>query len=109
MYWSIGVNSRLNTFNKNIKNDFNNGITLTNLDLNSVNVDFSDFSNQLFVETLFSKIFIIGTGAELKHLKIQSPTLQNTQPIFDNCDYFSLFGTIKFDSFDNILYTVINL
>ncbi|CAM3724433.1 patatin-like phospholipase family protein [Flavobacterium gelidilacus] len=99
-YWSFGINSRLNTFNKNIQNDFNDGTTLTNLDINSINIDFSDFSNQIFVETIFSKLFLIGTGVELKHLKIQSPTLQNVTPVFDKSDYFSVFGNIKYDSFD---------
>lgn len=99
-YWSFGINSRLNTFNKNIQNDFNDGTTLTNLDINSINIDFSDFSNQIFVETIFSKLFLIGTGVELKHLKIQSPTLQNVAPVFDKSDYFSVFGNIKYDSFD---------
>ncbi|WP_339834690.1 patatin-like phospholipase family protein [uncultured Flavobacterium sp.] len=99
-YWSFGINSRLNTFNKNIQNDFNDGTTLTNLDINSINIDFSDFSNQIFVETIFSKLFLIGTGVELKHLKIESPTLQNITPVFDKSDYFSVFGTIKYDSFD---------
>jgi NTE family protein len=99
-YWSFGINSRLNTFNKNIQNDFNNGTTFTNLDINSINIDFSDFSNQIFVETIFSKLFLIGSGVELKHLKIQSPTLQNITPVFDKSDYFSVFGNVKYDSFD---------
>ena len=99
-YWSFGVNSRLNTFNKNIQNDFNDGTTLTNLDINSINIDYSDFSNRIFVETIFSKLFLIGTGVELKHLKIQSPTLQNIRPVFDKSDYFSVFGNLKYDSFD---------
>ena len=99
-YWSFGINSRLNTFNKNIQNDFNQGITFTDLDINSINIDFSDFSNRIFVETIFSKKFLIGTGLELKHLKIESPTLQNVTPIFDKSDYFSVFGNIKYDSFD---------
>ncbi|MFT7250294.1 MAG: NTE family protein [Flavobacterium sp.] len=99
-YWSFGINSRLNTFNKNIQNDFNSGTTFTNLDINSINIDFSDFSNQIFLETIFSKLFLIGTGVELKHLKIQSPTLQNVTPVFDKSDYFSVFGNVKYDSFD---------
>lgn len=99
-YWSFGFNSRLNTFNTNIKNDFNNGITLTDLDLNSVNIDFSDLTNKVYVETIFSKLFLIGTGVEIKSLKIQSPTLQNTKPIFDKSDYVSIFGNLKYDSFD---------
>ncbi|WP_339888744.1 patatin-like phospholipase family protein [uncultured Flavobacterium sp.] len=99
-YWSFGINSRLNTFNKNIQNDFNEGTIFSDLDINSINIDFSDFSNQVFVETIFSKLFLVGTGVELKHLKIQSPTLQNLTPIFDKSDYFSVFGNLKYDTFD---------
>ncbi len=104
-YWSLGINSRFNSFNRNIKTDFNNGQTLTNLDLNSINIDFSDLSNQIFLQTLFSQKFVIGGGIELKHLKFTSPTLQNITPVFDKSDYFSAFGYIKFDSFDKKHFT----
>ncbi|HBK83846.1 MAG TPA: patatin, partial [Flavobacterium sp.] len=97
-YWSFGINSRLNTFNKNIQANYNNANILANL--NSINIDFSDFSNRVFLETTFSNLFVVGMGAEMKHLEIKSPTFQNSRPIFNNSDYFSLFGTIKFDSFD---------
>jgi NTE family protein len=99
-YWSFGVNSKLNTFNKNIKNDFNNGLILDTFNINSINIDFSDFSNSIYFETFFSKKFLIGTGLELKHLKIQSQTLQNVNPVFENSDYLSVLGYLKYDSFD---------
>jgi NTE family protein len=100
-YWSFGVNSKYTSFNRNIKTDFNNGTTFSDLNLNSINIDFSDISHQAFLQTLFSKKFIIGGGCELKHLKFFSPTIQNITPIFDNSDYFSVFGFVKYDSFDN--------
>ena len=99
-YWSFGFNSRLNAFNKNLKNDFNNGLSMSNFNLNTINIDYSDFSNQIFFQTIYSKLFIIGTGVELKTLKIKSPTLQNITPVFDNSTYFSFFGNIKYDSLD---------
>lgn len=99
-YWSFGINSRFTTFNKNIPSDFNNGVTLTTLGLNSLNIDYSDFSNQLYVQTIFAQKFSLGVGAELKHLKIKSETLLATNPVFDNSDYFSLFGYLKYDSFN---------
>ncbi len=104
-YWSLGINSKYNSFNRNIKTDFNNGQTLTNLDLSSINIDFSDLSNQIFLQTLFSQKFIVGGGFELKHLSFSSPTLQNSTPVFDKSDYFSAFGYLKFDSFDNKHFT----
>lgn len=100
-YWSFGFNSRYAGFNRNIPNDFNNGVTFTDLGLNSVNIDYSDFTNQIYMQTIFAQKFSIGAGIELKHLKISSETLQNTRPIFENSDYFSIYGYMKYDSFDN--------
>jgi NTE family protein len=99
-YWSFGINSKYSTFNKNIPSDFNNGLTLTTLGINSLNVDYSDFSNQLYLQTIFAQKFSIGGGVELKHLKIKSETLLTTDPVFDNSDYLSMFGYVKFDTFN---------
>ena len=100
-YWSFGFNSRYTGFNRNVPNDFNNGITFSDLGLNSVNIDYSDLTNQMYMQTIFAQKFSIGAGIELKHLKISSETLENTRPIFENSDYFSIYGYMKYDSFDN--------
>ena len=99
-YWSFGINSKYATFNKNIPSDFNNGLTLTTLGINSLNVDYSDLSNQIYLQTIFAQKFSIGGGIELKHLKIKSETLLSTNPIFDKSDYLSFFGYLKFDTFN---------
>ena len=103
-YFSFGVKSRLNQFNRNVspnkagKNVF--GVT----SLNSINLDFSDFSNQAYLQTIFKQKFIVGGGLELKHIKITSSTVQNTIPIFENSDYLNFFGYLKYDSLDNIYF-----
>ncbi|WP_445710546.1 patatin-like phospholipase family protein [Flavobacterium sp.] len=99
-YWSFGIKSKYSYFSKNVPNDFNNGFTLSSLGINSLNVNYSDLSNQVYLQTIFAQKFSIGTGIELKHLKIDSPTLQNIRPVFDNSDYFSIYGYMKFDSFN---------
>lgn len=99
-YWSIGVKSKYTYFSKNVPNDFNNGLTLSNFDINSLNIRYSDFSNQLYLQTIFAHKFSIGSGIELKYLKIESPTLKNIEPVFDNSNYLSLFGYMKYDSFN---------
>jgi NTE family protein len=99
-YWSFGINSKFATFNKNIPSDFNNGLTLTALGINSLNVDYSDLSNQIYLQTIFAQKFSIGGGIELKHLKIKSETLLSTNPVFDKSDYLSFFGYLKFDTFN---------
>lgn len=103
-YFSFGLKSRFYQFNRNIGSDFSGGTIFEDLGINSINIDYSDFTQQVYLQTIFVQRFMIGAGVELKHLKIKSETLQNTQPTFDDSDYFSLFGYLKYDSYDNKYY-----
>ncbi|WP_333599635.1 patatin-like phospholipase family protein [Flavobacterium sp.] len=103
-YWSFGLKSRYNAFNRNVSTDFKNGELLTQLGLNSINIDFSDLTNQAYMQTVFIQKFLIGAGIEYKHLKIRSDNLGTISPTFENSDYASVFGYMKYDSFDNKLF-----
>ncbi len=103
-YWSFGFKSRYNTFNKNVITDFRNGELLTQLGLNSINIDFSDLTNQAYLQTVFIQKFLIGAGIEHKYLKIESKNLGQINPIFEKSSYASIFGYLKYDSFDNKLF-----
>lgn len=100
-YWSYGFKSRLNKFNKNTATDFNNGELTKEVGINTINIDYSDFSNQFYAQTIFVQKFLIGGGLEYKHLKIDSQTTENVKPVIENSDYISLFGYLKYDSLDN--------
>jgi NTE family protein len=100
-YFSFGFKSRFNQFNRNITTDFSKGNFFTQYSINSINIDFSDFTNQAYLQTIFAQKFLIGAGLEYKHIKIKSKTLENNNPIFENSDYASAFGYVKYDSFDN--------
>ncbi|WP_288982445.1 patatin-like phospholipase family protein [uncultured Flavobacterium sp.] len=99
-YWSFGFNSKFNSFNRNIATDFENGVIFTNLGINSVNIDFTDLTNQAYVQTIFAQKFSFGAGLEFKYLNIESETLQNTKPVFDKSNYLSAFGYLKYDTFN---------
>ncbi len=106
LYWSIGVKSRLNTFNKGVSASLLLADEeLENTTLNKIDVDLLDFTNQFYLQTFFRKDFRFKIGAELKHLKFDSETfLENTnedKTVFENSEFFSLFGNLKYDSFDN--------
>ena len=106
LYWSIGVKSRLNTFNKSVSAALLLTDTeLENTSINKIDVDLLDFTNQFYLQTFFRKYFRFKIGAELKHLKFDSETfLENTNDettIFENSAFFSFFGNLKYDSFDN--------
>ncbi len=105
-YWSIGVNSRFNTFSKNISAE----LLLTdeemqNTSLNKIDVELKDFTNQFYVQTLFSKDFRLRLGAEHKHLKFDSETflenINDEKTVFENSNYLSFFGNLKHDTYNN--------
>lgn len=103
-YWSFGLKSRYSSFNRNVNTDFKNGELLAQLGLNSVNIDFSDFTNQAYLQTVFIQKFLIGAGIEFKHLNIKSENLGTTSQTFEDSDYGNVFAYMKYDSFDNKLF-----
>jgi NTE family protein len=105
-YWSIGVKSRFNQFNKNVNaslllQDDNQELS----SLNKIEINLQDFTNQFYLQTQFRKDFAFSLGGEHKRLKIQSETIldesQNDDVIFENTDYLSVFGTLKLDTYNN--------
>jgi len=109
-YWSVGINSRYNTFHKSI----NASLLLEENELfaegvNKIDVELSDFTNQFFVQTLFRRDFSLKIGAEHKRLNISSETIldensNEDETVFEKSDFFSLFGELKFDTYDNKFY-----
>lgn len=97
---SFGFKSYYNQFNRNVAKEISS-TALNNPDINSLNIDFTDLTNQVYFQSLFVQKYLIGGGVELKFLKIKSETLANVDPIIDNSSYLSLFGYMKYDSFDN--------
>jgi NTE family protein len=97
-HFSFGYKSRLNQFNRNIYAI--NG-ELFDFDINSLNIDYLDFTNQVYLQTIFAQKFLIGGGLETKYLKIKSNTLSGPDAVFDDNDYLSVFGYLKYDSFDD--------
>ncbi|MEZ7505702.1 patatin-like phospholipase family protein [Flavobacterium sp. Arc2] len=97
---SFGFKSYFNQFNKNITSEFSI-LDFQDLGVSSINVDFSDVTNQIYFQSLFVQKFLIGGGLEYKFLKINSGTLANSNPVIDKSNYLSLFGYLNYDSFDN--------
>lgn len=96
---SFGFRSRLNQFNRNVTRSISQ-LEESNPNVNLINVDFFDITNQAYFQTIFVQKFLMGGGLEYKYLKIDSPTLSNSSNIIDKSNYFSVFGYLKYDSFD---------
>ncbi|APG60907.1 patatin-like phospholipase family protein [Christiangramia salexigens] len=106
-YWSIGLRSRYNNFDKDVKFDFareNGGLDDIG-GVREIEIDYKDFTNQFYLQTLFKQVFSFGLGAEHKYLKIASSTINNTSGmrsnVFEDNHYYSTFGYLKYDSYDN--------
>lgn len=100
-YFSFGLKSRYTRFTRNVQTELSQGFLQNDIGVSSINIEFQDLSNQAYVQTVFVQKFLLGAGVELKHLWINSPTLQATTPTFDRSNYLSLFGYLKFDNFDD--------
>lgn len=95
-YYSYGFSSRYNSFNTNIAID--------DPLLNSMNVQFTDFTSNVYMQTTFDRKFAIGIGLEYKKLKYSSKnvTSANNQPIiFDNSHYFNAISYLNLDTYDD--------
>lgn len=105
-YISIGLKSRYNQFETLINPTFvlqeDNPLLAQ---LNKVDIDFQDQTNQLFFQTLFAKEYALSLGFEHKRLQITTETLADETGLekftFENTDYYSLFGGLEIDTYDN--------
>ena len=110
-YWSLGFNSSYDFFDKNVPTDFvaNDLNNTSGFPVNKIDFQYSDFTNQLYGETLFNRIFLLGAGVEHKFLRYISETIGTDsdnvpRTIFDATNYYSAFGYIKYDTYDNIFF-----
>ncbi|MDT0642048.1 patatin-like phospholipase family protein [Zunongwangia sp. F363] len=106
-YWSIGLKSRYSNFDKAISFDFaNENAGLQGIGVNNLDIDYRDLTNQFYVETLFQQVFSFGMGAEHKYLKVTPESFLDEEGnvvnrVFEDNNYFSAFGYLKYDSYDN--------
>ena len=108
-YWSIGLRSRFNQFNRNVNVKlFLNDQEQSLAGLNKIGVEIEDQTNQIYIQTMFAKDFALSLGGEHKRLKIKSETVSANIPggtrFFENTDYLSVFGTLRLDTYDNKYY-----
>ena len=103
--WSVGLTSRYNHFEKNIKaSSIIEDSQLQGPQINKVEYEVNDFTNRFFLQTLFQQDFLLTLGLEHKRLKISTETISDEDPeldetIFEKSDFISTFGQLKLDSF----------
>lgn len=98
-YISYGFRSSYNHFTSNSR--FNKVSNLPNV--SSINLNYTDLTNQFFFQTTFSRKFALGFGAEHKWLRATTETFDsqiNPETIIDRSNYYNLFGYLKLDTYD---------
>ena len=105
-YWSVGINSKYIGF-KNYTNPA--GLINENMypEVDKIQMNFSEFTHQIFVETLIKKDLALKIGVELKDLKITTndnvflSTFETSEYRIEDGEFYSLFGSLKIDTIDN--------
>lgn len=104
-YWNYGIKSRFNTFSKDVEFDFiNQGQLQDAPDLNKLDIKMSDFTNQIYMQTVWKEEFTFGVGLEHKLLQIETETLvdDNGKEVYlEDENYFSVYSFLKFDSLND--------
>ena len=116
-YWSFGINSRFNEFAKEIDFDLIRGNFQVPVaaNVNTINLDVTDFTNQIYVETVLREEFAFRTGLEHKFLKYSTKTLgrneedlalsalrmNDDRTLFEKSNFYSAFGQLKLDTYDD--------
>ena len=108
-YWSVGLNSRYNEFNKNVAaSALLSQQAIIAAGVNKLGIKVTDITNKIFLQTQYKNDLSLTLGAEHKRLKITSETIlsssNQSETIFDKSDYVSTFANLRFDSFDNKYY-----
>ncbi|WGD36011.1 patatin-like phospholipase family protein [Olleya sp. YS] len=106
IYWSIGLSSRYSEFDQAfVANAFLTPAQMASSGINKISTDVSDLTNQFYLQTLFRNDLVFTVGAEHKKLKIKTETILSSQnqneTVFENSNYLSLFGALKFDTYDS--------
>ncbi len=101
-YTSFGIRSRYNSFQSNVRFDEAN--------INKISLEYEDFTNQFYFQTVFNRKFAIGVGAESKRIKAFTETISSVEGndvqnnegrlYFDKSNYYNLISYLKLDTYD---------
>ena len=118
-YWSFGINSSFADFDENIQFSLIQGnFPVENPpNINEINLDFSDWTNQIYFQTVLKEEFALRLGVEHKLLKFSTRTLAQFEEeqdlglqfsegrsFFENSNYYSAFSRLTLDTYDDAYF-----
>jgi len=115
-YWSFGVNSTFIEFDEEIDFDViqSNFEVVDDPNVSEINLDVTDWTNQIYLQTVLREEFAFRIGLEHKFLRYSTRTLNNlssdedeiSEPLdervfFEDSNYFSSYGRLTLDTYDD--------
>lgn len=117
-YWSFGFNSSFNDFEKEIDFDvIKSNFEVPNVgNVNNINLGVTDFTNQVYLQTVWQDEFAFTAGIEHKYLKYSTKTLGELlsesdelpsiiggdgRTNFEKSNFYSAFGQLTLDTYDD--------
>ncbi|RIV70789.1 patatin-like phospholipase family protein [Flagellimonas aequoris] len=114
-YWSFGLNSKFTDFNSEIdfsliRGNFN---VPDDPNIRRINMDVTDLTNQIYLQTVLQEEFAFTIGAEHKFLRYSTRTLgegtgseatltdDDGRTTFEKSNYFNAFSKITLDTYDD--------
>ena len=116
-YWSFGINSTFTDFDEEI--DFSlirsNFDVIDDPNISEINLDVTDLTNQIYLQTVVREEFAFSVGLEHKLLRYSTRTLNQISenedatfvPIsgertfFEDSNYFSTYGRLMLDTYND--------
>ena len=96
-HFGLGLNSKYNHFNREIKPENHQNNSLFNVN-NNFYVSYKEFNNKAYIQTIVAQKFLSAIGIDITHLIIQS---NQTLPNLDEKNYYlSLYAKTIFDNND---------
>lgn len=108
-YWSVGFHSEFVQFEKQIDAAFAADLSNMDLSVNNIDVNYNDWTQQLYLQTRLANDVTLTAGVELKKLRIFTRTLLTESPddnrtIFENNATGSIYSSALYDSYDNLYF-----
>jgi NTE family protein len=116
-YWSFGINSRFNDFEQDIPFALisSNFDVPPGLNVNNLNFNVTDFTNQAYIQTVLQEEFAFIVGLEHKFIKYSTRTLGNLPEgteglplntsegltLFEKSNFYSTYAQLVLDTYDD--------
>ncbi len=116
-YWSFGFNSTFTSFDEEIDFDVirSNFDVIDDPNIREINLDVTDFTNQVYLQSAVREEFAFSTGLEHKLLRYSTRTFDQTiisegevfvpnpgeRTFFEDSNYFSAFARLQLDTYND--------